>query len=177
QTDKERGSITGQVKVDGKPAKDITVIANPTVDDPSKMVESMLNKSASLKATTDSDGRYKFEDVSAGKYRLVPFAPTLVNASMEYGSEATVTGGNTTENVDFSLSPGGVITGKVTDSEGRPAIGEKITLNPVKDTNQQKLEGRLQSSVAPSPDSMMSAIMGGGRMYTTDDRGVYRIFG
>ncbi|HEY3134826.1 MAG TPA: hypothetical protein VGL29_02130 [Blastocatellia bacterium] len=177
QAEKERGSITGQVKVDGKPAKDITVIANPSIGDPSKLVESMLNKSASLKATTDSDGRYKFEDVPVGKYRLVPFAPLLVSASIEYGSEVTVTADSKTEGIDFSLLPGGVVTGKLTDSEGRPVIGEKISLKPVKDPAQPALDVRLQAAAGASVDSMMSAVMGGGRMYTTDDRGVYRIFG
>lgn len=177
QTEKERGSISGQVKVDGKPARDITVIANPSFTDPSKLVESMLNKSASLKATTDSDGRYKFEDVPVGKYRLVPFAPLLVSASMEYGSEVTVTADSKTEGIDFSLLPGGVVTGKVTDSEGRPVIGEKISLKAVKDPTQPALDARLQTTAGASIDSMMNDVMGSGRMYTTDDRGIYRIFG
>lgn len=167
QTDKGRGSITGQVKVNDKPAQGISVIATPSITDPTKAVESVLNKSASLKATTDSDGRYKLEDVPAGKYSLAPFAPTLVSSSLAAGSEVTVTDGSTTENVDFSLLPGGVITGKVTDNDGRPVIGERIALKAMDDP----------TSSVPRSMAMMNAVSGGGRMYSTDDRGVYRIFG
>ena len=167
QEPKETGKITGRVTLDGKPARDITVIATLSFTDSSKIVESFLNKSASLKATTDSDGLFRFEDVTAGKYRLTPFAPTLVSDSQESGSDVTVTGGNTTEGVNFSLSAGGVITGKVTDSDGRPAIGEKISLKAA-DSNPAAV-----SSVA----AMMSTLGAAGRMYSTDDRGIYRIFG
>jgi protocatechuate 3,4-dioxygenase beta subunit len=167
QDPKETGTITGRVTLDGKPARDITVIGTPSITDSAKIVDSILNKPASLKATTDSDGRYKFEDVTAGKYKLVPFAPTLVGPSLESGSDVTVTGGSSTEGIDFSLSLGGVITGKVTDSDGRPVIGERIALKPADSS----------PSAASSIASMMSAIGGSGRMYATDDRGIYRIFG
>src|SRR5260221_296535 len=46
QEPKEAGSITGRVTLDGKPAKDITVIANLSITDPSKIAESFLNKAA-----------------------------------------------------------------------------------------------------------------------------------
>ena len=167
QDPKETGTITGRVTLDGKPARDITVIATLSITDTAKIVDSILNKSASLKATTDSDGRYRFEGVTTGKYNLAPFAPTLVNTSLESRSDVTVTGGSTTEGIDFSLSVGGVITGKVTDSDGRPVIGEKFALKPADST----------PSAAPSMATMMTVIGGGGRMYATDDRGIYRIFG
>lgn len=169
QEPKETGTITGRVTLDGKPARDITVIATLSITDSSRIIESFLHKSASLKAATDSDGRYRFEDVPAGKYRLTPFAPTLVSDSHDSGSEVTVNPGNTIEDINFSLSQGGVITGKVTDSDGRPVIGERITLKAVDAPNQAEVT---------SANAMMSAFGGaGGRMYATDDRGVYRIFG
>lgn len=167
QETKEPGKITGRITVDGKPAKDISVIATPTITEPSKLAESILNKRAPLKATSDSEGRYTFEVVPAGKYRVAPFAPTLVSSSADSGSDVTVTSGGASEGIDFSLSQGGVITGRVTDSDGRPVILEKISLKPA-------------DSTAPTANSIMStldAIGGKGRMYATDDRGIYRIFG
>jgi protocatechuate 3,4-dioxygenase beta subunit len=172
QDQKETGTITGRVTVDGKPARDITVIATSSITDSSKIIESILNKSASLKATTDSDGRYRFEDVTAGKYRLGPFTPTMVSDSLESESDVTVTGGGTTEGIDFTLSLGGVITGKVTDSDGRPVILQRISLKPV-----ESGPAAASPAGASSVAAMMNVIGGGGRMYATDDRGVYRIFG
>lgn len=164
QTQKEAASITGRVKLDGKPAKGITIIATPSVSDPAKVVEQMFNSSASMKATTDSEGVYRLEGVPAGKYRVVPSAPALVSAEVNSTGEITVAEGADAEGVDFSLSLGGVITGKITDSEGRPVIGERISLKPV-----EKGEAAAASAAA--------AGMFGERMYTTDDRGIYRIFG
>lgn len=166
--ERETGAVTGRVTLDGKPARDITVIATLSMTDPSKIAESFLNKAASLKATTDSDGNYKFEDLPPGKYRLAPYAPALVSDSIDSGAETTVTGGATTEAINFSLSAGGVITGKVTDSDGRPVIGEKITLKAV-DSN--------PAIAGNSVTNIMNVMGGGGRMYATDDRGIYRIFG
>jgi protocatechuate 3,4-dioxygenase beta subunit len=170
QEPKEAGTITGRVTLDGKPAKDITVLASLSITDPSKIAESFLNKAASLKATTDSDGNYRFEDIPPGKYRLAPYAPALVSDSIDSASEVTVTGGTTTEAMNFSLSAGGVITGKLTDSDGRPVIGEKIALKSV-DSNPNP------AAVVNSVTAMMNTFGAGGRMYSTDDRGIYRIFG
>lgn len=162
--DQKGGSITGRVKLDGKPAKGITIIATPSVSDPAKAVEEMFNSSASIKATTDSDGVYRLEGVPAGKYHVAPSAPALVSADVNSTGEITVAEGAAAEGVDFALSLGGVITGKVTDSEGRPVIGERISLKPL---------DKADAVAAYEP----AAGMFGDRMYATDDRGVYRIFG
>ena len=164
QTQKEAGSITGHVKLDGKPASGITIIAAPSSSDPAKAVEQMFNSSASLKAATDSDGVYKLEGVPAGKYHVAPSAPALVSVDVSSTGEITVADGSATEDIDFALSLGGVITGKITDSEGRPVIGERVSLKPL-----DKTEGAAAS--------VSVAAMFGDRMYATDDRGVYRIFG
>lgn len=164
QTQKEPGSITGHVKLDGKPAPGITIIATPSSSDPANAVEQMFNSSASLKATTDSDGVYRLEGVPAGKYHVAPSAPALVSVDVNATGEITVAEGAAAEGVDFALSAGGVITGKITDSEGRPVIGQRVSLKSA-----EKADG------AASP--ALAGAMFGDRMYATDDRGIYRIFG
>jgi hypothetical protein len=163
QTQNEPGSITGRITLDGKPAKGVTVIAAPSVTDRAKAIEEMFKSSSSMKATTDSEGVYKLEGVPPGKYRVNPSAPALVSASVN-NAEVTVSEGATAEDVNFSLSLGGVITGRLADSEGRPVIGEPISLKP------------LEKGDTPSP-SDIAARMFGNRIYTTDDRGVYRNIG
>ncbi len=79
--------------------------------------------------------------------------------TQQYGKPLILGDGENVENVDFTLVRGGVITGKVTDADGRPVIEEPIEVW--------------------SPDTQNArAVMRGGLMsYATDDRGIYRIFG
>jgi protocatechuate 3,4-dioxygenase beta subunit len=156
QDPKDTGTITGRVTLDGKPAHGVIVMA--TLSDPSMMVERILNSTASPKAITDSDGRYRLEGLPAGTYGIAPSAPTLVSAdTTRRNKEVTVAGDATVEGIDFSLRRGGVISGKITDSEGRPVIATLISLEPMAN---------------PSFSSSFRD-----RMYFTDDRGIYRIFG
>lgn len=160
QEAKETGAISGRVLLDGKPAQSVILLATPSVTDPARIVEQMLKPPASLKAATDSDGRYRFEALPAGKYNIMPSAPTLVSAEPgAFAKDLNVTEGSAIEGIDFSLSRGGVITGKVTDSEGRPAIAEEISLKLVDGTKPGGSYSRVE-----------------GRMYYTDDRGIYRIY-
>jgi protocatechuate 3,4-dioxygenase beta subunit len=160
QDSKETGTVSGRVLLDGKPAPGVIVMATPSLSDPMKMAEQMLKPSTSLKTLTDSDGHYRFEALPAGKYYIEPSAPTLISAESDAAKQVTVAETATTEDINFSLSRGGVITGKVTDSEGNPVIAEEISLKQV-DTS--------KPGTSPS--------RGEGRMYSTDDRGIYRIFG
>jgi hypothetical protein len=66
--------------------------------------------------------------------------------------------GETVEDINFALVPGGVITGKITDSDGQPLIEESVQVARV--------------------DGQMEHIrFFRGRWIHTDDRGVYRAFG
>jgi protocatechuate 3,4-dioxygenase beta subunit len=94
-------------------------------------------------------------------------APTLVGSKDgAYGGEpskiVTIAEGETVENIDFSLVKGGVITGRVTDSDGAPVIGERIQINQLDD--QGRGRGRGFRTFNPY-------------MFDTDDRGIYRIYG
>ncbi|MEK6300876.1 MAG: carboxypeptidase-like regulatory domain-containing protein [Acidobacteriota bacterium] len=161
QDRKDNGVITGRVTLDGKPAQGVSVMATPSGPDPAKMVARMLNSSASPRTTTDSDGRYRLESLSADTYNISPSAPALVTLEAASGrKEVIVTGDATVERIDFALTRGGVISGKITDNEGSPLIGALITLKPGGDLDLSAVYTRQ-----------------GGRMFFTDDRGVYRIFG
>jgi protocatechuate 3,4-dioxygenase beta subunit len=162
QDPKETGTITGRVTLDGKPAQGAIVMATPSVSDPTKMMERILNATAFPKATTDPDGRYRLEGVPAGTYSVAPSAPTLVSPDPASRNKEVIVGGDATvERIDFSLTRGGVISGKITDSEGRPVIATKISLRPV---------GNAESSA-------YYEVFREDRMFLTDDRGIYRIFG
>jgi protocatechuate 3,4-dioxygenase beta subunit len=100
--------------------------------------------------------------VPPGNYRAEAAAPALVAVDgfrNPFGKSVTllINKDETVENIDFELVRGGVITGRVTDSDGRPLIEEKVSI----------------SSAESNPRSGFSWH----RDTRTDDRGVYRVFG
>lgn len=157
------GAITGRVTLDGKPAQGVVVLAVPVTSGHSMALDQMVKPPVRIKAVTDSEGRYRFEGLPAGGYSLEPFAPNLVRSDSDDDddkNDLNVADGATVEGIDFALSRGGVITGKITDSEGRPVIEEEIALKSADPTKYLN---------PPSGEDQ--------RMLYTDDRGVYRIFG
>lgn len=146
------GSVAGQVTIKGKGAPGIVVIIRG--QDP--------QRAAAFRGTTDQDGNYRIVGLTAGSYQLRPLAPAYAmpdeNISRSGGKSVLLAEGEDVQGVDFSLVRGGVITGKVTDADGRPIIEERITVVPDGQGNQgqpQVVLGRFQ----------------------TDDRGIYRIYG
>jgi protocatechuate 3,4-dioxygenase beta subunit len=119
------------------------------------------------KAETDSDGRYLLRGVAAGSYIVSPQAPAFVpptdRAPSFYGTTGrTITLGDGEEatGIDIALIRGGVITGKVINHEDRPVINGTIQIH--------RTDGGGKSFGWYSPYGSQS---------TTDDRGVYRIYG
>jgi hypothetical protein len=76
--------------------------------------------------------------------------------------QVELTQGQTVENINFSLTRGGVITGRVTYADGRPVIGEAVSVT--------RTQGNSNSQT-------FSLGMTGMDGFATDDRGIYRIYG
>lgn len=159
-----KGSVTGRVTVDGKPAQGVIINLNKHEISMKNTIEQAFRSSSGLKTSTDEEGIFHFNDVPAGYYELSPFAPALIDLSESKSSEnrsmIKVSEGKVVEGINFALSRGGVITGRVIDAEGRPMIRESISLGGADDSATAR---RWQSE-------NLSMMM-------TDDRGVYRIFG
>jgi plasmid stabilization system protein ParE len=61
--------------------------------------------------------------------RIVPeYELNEVREFGDTGKTVTIAEGETVEKIDFSLVRGGVITGRVTDADGAPVIGQRINL-------------------------------------------------
>jgi 5-hydroxyisourate hydrolase-like protein (transthyretin family) len=148
-----KGSVAGKVTVKGKPAPGVVV--GLRAGDPGSPFE------PSFKATTDQDGRYRLNDIPAGSYQVAPAAAAFVisDANNSRGQTVVLGEGENVDEIDFALVRGGVITGKVSDADGRPVIEQRVNLLAAEQPANQR------GAVYP-----LSSVQ-------TDDRGIYRMFG
>ena len=78
---------------------------------------------------TSSDGRYALPDLPSGEYRVAAMASNFISEyydNVYWWNEATpvsVTAPNNTPNIDFTLGPGGSLSGNVKDDADNPIAG------------------------------------------------------
>lgn len=149
------GTISGTVRIGNDVAANVVVALYH---------ESSQFYDAPLATTrTDGEGKFRFESVAEGRYRVDAHAPAFVVTSAETfgysGVDVTLNAGEIVDLVDIRLERGGVITGRVTDTAGRAVVAEAVTLAPA------------DPAGPPLPERFRY------RLVLTDDRGVYRIYG
>lgn len=157
RTKEATGSISGRVTIADLPARGVTVLLLSAEDGP---VERPI-----AKATTDRDGHFQITGVPAGQYLLQAFAPALIVTAVDNmmgrsGKVINIAAGEALEGMDIALTRGAAITGRVSDADGQPLIQENVRLLGANE------QGRRVAVYLPY-----------GFMSTTDDRGVYRLFG
>jgi protocatechuate 3,4-dioxygenase beta subunit len=155
--ERNAATVSGRVVLKGEPARNVLVYLQPNNSPPS-------NPESYLRARTDDDGKFRIAGLAAGAYGVVALAPGFItsNAPRLQDKTINVSEGENIENIDFELKQGGVITGRVTDSQGRPLADERVTLS------------RLDKNNRPQSDNFYGRNF---EMFMTDDRGVYRIYG
>ena len=140
-------TISGKVKVGGKGVWGVVVglvISDQYRSNP---------RPTRFRSTTDEEGNYRITKVPPGTYDVIAASPAYVATE---GRKSLIVGKNeTVENIDITLERGGVITGKVTDADGRPVIEEMVYVS--------------EATTAQRP--------GYSRNVRTDDRGIYRAYG
>jgi hypothetical protein len=157
ETKRGTATVSGQVVLNGAPLGDVTVVLQP-------QRPTLLEEAKGVEAKSDDDGNYRITDVAAGHYYIRVLTPgfvVIVGAGSDLrGKILTVAAGEKLENINFELRREGVITGRVTDSNGNPVAREEIGLIKL------GADGEPQSSPFNHP-----------RLKMTDERGVYRITG
>lgn len=149
-------SISGRVTISGKGAPGVVVNL--------RSMRFTGRRTGSIKARTDEDGRFRFDALADGEYRLFPLAPALVHANFGLFGQSempvNILNGEEVEGINFALVRGGVITGRVTDTDGRAIVAKYVRLSVVDASGKMTGDYGFQ-----------------GPGYQTDDRGVYRIYG
>jgi|GEM_PF-976097 len=145
------GTISGHVTVEDKPTSGVTVVLAPCANGRTQ------SDAPTKTATTDKEGYYQLSGVPAGHYCVNAFAPVWVLQPKPgyLGVDLNIAAGETVENIDMALQKGGVITGRVSDSDGQPMIGDPVNVIAVSDKGGQSFS----------------------KSELTDDRGIYRIYG
>lgn len=150
------GEIAGRVTRGNQPMAGMTVIAYSA---------SERLTGPAQQALTGADGGYHITGLSPGSYIVAPVAPAywFPEESGRFwvpGKTITLNEGETVGGIDFSLKRGGVITGRITDAEGRPLIAIRPLLR------------RADNEARFVPVTSIYFTMG-----ATDDRGIYRYYG
>jgi hypothetical protein len=154
---KPTGSISGQVMLGEQPASGVTIALTQ------RRQITAINVPF-IQTVTDSEGRFHLTNIAAGTYAVAPLVPGFVvpneNSSFGEGRSVNIDEGEAVDGVNFSIKRGGVITGRVTDENHEPIIETRLTLM------------RVTEQGPPQPVYVRNPFMS-----TTDDRGIYRIYG
>lgn len=119
--------------------------------------------------STDAEGRYEIRELAAGRYNITAMKGGFVTGQYgqrrptDPGTPIDLSDGQSADKVNFALSRGGVIAGRIVDDGGEPMTGTMVAAMRF-----QFMAG--QRRLVPG---------GGGEGSTdrTDDQGNFRLFG
>ncbi|HWO00035.1 MAG TPA: carboxypeptidase-like regulatory domain-containing protein [Blastocatellia bacterium] len=161
-----RDSIKGRVVGESnRPIIGASIVAAPInlASNPQTMMFSLLRSIRS-----DAEGKFEVTGLPPGVYTIFAASPGYVlsesDASMFHRPGETVT---------LTLVKGGVITGRVTNSSSEPVIAASVRAIRIRGID-NKPERASRGRVAELAGDSLTTILGG---FTTDDRGIYRIYG
>lgn len=142
------GTITGRVlNESGQPLPNATVFLGGSIP-----------LSQQLTTTTDSEGNFQVNDLDPALYRVSAAVPSYAPPVRDPESPPNYY--RVGDSVILRLVKGGVITGTVSSTSGEPVVQVIVQCVMVRDVNGQTPKNAMYQS-----------------QRTTDDRGVYRIYG
>jgi carboxypeptidase family protein len=150
-----RNTISGRVTLEEKGVAGVTIALRKT--------DFVTPSDPLRREVTDPDGFYRITNVAPGAYEVSATVPAFVRANTKEarGKPVLVGEDDNVENIDFALVRGGVITGRVTDADGRPLSQQQVYIY------------RADAFVQAAQQRELYAAGGA----QTDNRGIYRAFG
>jgi uncharacterized surface anchored protein len=115
---------------------------------------------------TDENGSFTFGELPAGRYDVSAIKAAYLKTSFgatrpeRTGTPIAITDGQQVTTITLKMWRGGVITGLLLDAKGRPLPGANVSVRRFQFVNGARTIAATTSGSA-----------------TTDDRGVYRVFG
>ena len=120
--------------------------------------------------STDDAGRFEIRDLPEGRYTLTaskaPFLDVRYGSTRPGGAGTTITlkAGATMTDIVLKMARGAVVTGRILDENGEPAWGVSVRALQVRNQGGERTLVQASAAFMPAIES-------------TDDRGMYRIFG
>ena len=148
-----RGSISGRVTIKDKGVPGVAIGL--------RKGDMFMPSDPFQRTTTDQDGFYRISNLAPGSYSIIAAVPAFVMSDSKENRMKNVLVGEdeNVEGINFALVRGGVITGRVTDADGRPVIEQQVNVYPA-----EMYDQRQQRSIYA-----VGSVQ-------TDDRGIYRVF-
>jgi hypothetical protein len=124
----DQGRVEGILvnQVNGQPLRKGTVSLRVAVSGPQPAGASAPNSYA---VTTDAEGKFVFEQVDPGRYTLMADRPGYIRATYRSsgGAFLNVGPGQAVKNIRFTITPQGVIAGRVVDEDGDPLTEVRVS--------------------------------------------------
>ena len=158
------GTVSGRITIKDKPAPGVLVVLR-------KEGTSMFEPVG--RGVTEQDGVYRITNLAPGSYNVTPSTPAYVAADAAGRKSVVIGEDENVEGINFSLVRGGVVTGKVTDAEGRPVIQQQVEFYRAEALDQRRQQQMQQQPQQPKQAPPLYPA----RSVQTDDRGIYRAFG
>jgi hypothetical protein len=118
--------------------------------------------------STDGEGRYEIKELPAGRYTITAMKGGFAQASFgqrrpgEPGTPIDLSDGQTAEKVNFVMSRGGVIAGRIVDDGGEPVSGTNVSA--------------MRFAFVAGARRLVPGSSEGGQD-RTDDQGYFRLYG
>jgi len=98
-------------------------------------------------AATDAQGRFEIKELPAGRYNITATKGGFVTGQFgqrrpgDPGTPVELVDGQTAEKVNFVLSRGGVISGRILDDGGEPVAGTQVAAGTIGGGENSQVDG------------------------------------